>query len=172
MRRNITGPAARAREADLWGFAVVLYGRPGVAAACLALQDRRGADIPLLLAALWHVERGRGTPDLKPWRAISAAWRAAAVLKLRALRSALKGKTEWEAIRARVKGLELAAERAQLAELARHAGARVADPTDPRAVLRSVLGNAARGRAARTILAEAAKMRARSTRLRGASTKR
>jgi hypothetical protein len=111
-------------------------------------------------------------PDLKRWRAISAAWRAAAVLKLRALRRALKGKTEWEAIRARVKGLELAAERAQLAELARHAGARVADPTDPRAVLRSVLGNAARGRAARTILAEAAKMRARSTRSRNASTKR
>jgi hypothetical protein len=108
---------------------------------------------------------------MKRWRAISAAWRTGAVAKLRALRRALKGEAGWETIRTRIKRLELAAERAQLAELARHAGAPIADPTDPRAVFRYVLGNAARGRAARTILSETTKMRARSKRSRNASTK-
>ncbi|MCM0019982.1 MAG: TIGR02444 family protein [Tagaea sp.] len=172
MRRNITGPGPRARAADLWGFAVALYARPGVAEACLALQDRHGADIPLLLAIVWHAERGRGAPDLRRWRAVSAAWRDAAVLKLRGLRRALKGRAEWEKLRTRIKRLELAAERAQLAELARHARPRIDAPADPRAVLRSVLGNAARGARTRKILAEAAKMRSRSTDSRAASTRR
>ncbi len=153
----------------MWRYAVTLYGRPGVAEACLALQDRHGADVPLLLAAIWHAERGWGTPDLARWRAISAAWRAAAVLPLRSLRRALKARPGWEPIRARVKRLELAAERAQLAALARHA--RVGAPAPARAVLRSVLGNAARGAPARTILTQAAKMRTGSTRFRVASTK-
>jgi hypothetical protein len=120
----------------------------------------------ILLAALWHVERGAGRPDLRRWRAISAAWRRAAILPLRSLRRALKGRPAWESIRARIKRLELAAERAQLNELARHA--RVGRRAAPGAVLRSVLGNAARGAAVRKILAEAAKMRAPSTASRGA----
>ncbi|MFM7344981.1 MAG: TIGR02444 family protein [Tagaea sp.] len=159
------------RARDLWRYAVGLYARPGVAEACLALQDRRGVDVPLLLATLWHVERGHGAPDLARWRAISATWREAAVLPLRSLRRALKGQAGWEPLRTRIKRLELAVERAQLSELARHASPRVGAHASPRAVLRSVLGNAARGFHARTILSQAAKMRARSTRLRGASTK-
>ena len=43
---------------SLWDFSVELYARPGVAAACLALQDRAGADVCLLLAALWLERRG------------------------------------------------------------------------------------------------------------------
>ena len=172
MRRNITGPGPRARAADLWGFAVTLYARPGVAEACLKLQDRHGVDVPLLLAILWHVARGRGAPDLERWRSISKAWRDAAVRPLRHLRRALKGQTEWEPIRDRIKRLELAAERAQLSDFARHAGARVDASADPGAVLRSVMGNAARGPRIRKIIAEAAKMRGRSRDSRAASTKR
>ena len=146
------------RAADLWRYAVTLYGRPGVAAACLALQDRHGADVPLLLAALWHAARGRGPPDLERWREISNSWGAAAVLPLRKLRRDLKGRPGWEAVRGRVKHLELAAERATLVQLARDARPRIDTSIAPAAVLRAVLGNAARARAARTILAEAAKM--------------
>jgi uncharacterized protein (TIGR02444 family) len=169
MRRNITGSGGGARAGDLWRFAATLYGRPGVAEACLTLQDRHGVDVPLMLASLWHAGRGFGAPDLRRWRAISATWRRAAILPLRRSRRALKGRAEWAAIRTRIKRLELAAERAQLNALARHA--RIGAPATPHAVLRSVLGNAARGKAARTILSQAAKMRARSTRFRGASTR-
>lgn len=42
---------------DLWNFALHLYARPGVEAACLALQDE-GADVCLLLCGAW-LEAGR-----------------------------------------------------------------------------------------------------------------
>jgi uncharacterized protein (TIGR02444 family) len=37
----------------LWRFSLALYVRPGVAAALLALQDRAGRNVNLLLFALW-----------------------------------------------------------------------------------------------------------------------
>ena len=43
----------------LWTFACAFYGRPGVAAACLALQDEGGADVPLLLYLIWCGRTGR-----------------------------------------------------------------------------------------------------------------
>jgi len=36
-----------------WRFSLDAYGRPGVAAACLDLQDRHGCDVNLILYALW-----------------------------------------------------------------------------------------------------------------------
>jgi uncharacterized protein (TIGR02444 family) len=35
-----------------WRFSLDLYGRPGVAPACLALQDEAGADVNLVLYLL------------------------------------------------------------------------------------------------------------------------
>lgn len=58
-------------------FAEALYARPGVAAACLDLQDRRGFDVALLLHACWLGVRARAlSPDQAaalvsvtvPWR--------------------------------------------------------------------------------------------------------
>ena len=172
MRRNITGPGAAARAADLWRFALAFYARPGVAEACLDLQDRKGVDVPLLLACLWLVARGHGAPDRVRWRAISRDWAANAVRPLRALRRRLKGRAGWETIRTRVKRLELAAERAELVALAAATGPGSVTATDARAVLRSVLGAAADDRAMRKILAEAAKMRSASTPFRDASKNR
>ena len=43
---------------SLWAFSLEIYGRPGVAPACLSLQDRRGTDVNLLLHALWCGARG------------------------------------------------------------------------------------------------------------------
>ncbi|CAK9057035.1 Uncharacterized HTH-type transcriptional regulator YdhC, partial [Durusdinium trenchii] len=48
---------------DLWAYAVALYGRDGVSDACLELQERFDADVPVLLYALWLAGRGcRLTP--------------------------------------------------------------------------------------------------------------
>ena len=37
----------------LWRFSLALYARPGVAHALLALQNRAGRDVNLMLFALW-----------------------------------------------------------------------------------------------------------------------
>jgi uncharacterized protein (TIGR02444 family) len=42
----------------LWAFSLALYARPGVAAACLTLQDRFGADVNLLLLGFWRAAKG------------------------------------------------------------------------------------------------------------------
>jgi uncharacterized protein (TIGR02444 family) len=40
-------------SSPFWRFSLALYARPGAAPACLALQDRDGADVNLLLLGLW-----------------------------------------------------------------------------------------------------------------------
>ncbi|HEX6103216.1 MAG TPA: TIGR02444 family protein, partial [Alphaproteobacteria bacterium] len=45
--------SSSAGDCPFWSFSVALYGRPGVAPACLALQDRFGCDVNLLLFAIW-----------------------------------------------------------------------------------------------------------------------
>lgn len=118
----------------LWDYAVGLYGRPGVAAACLALQDRRGADVNLLLLACWLAAAGR-RPDasrLARARAEAADWQEAIVRPLRNARLNLKRaiaeeadgaiRAPLEAARARLAGMELDAERAELLLLERACG--------------------------------------------------
>ena len=46
------GPTNDAGEA-FWRFSLALYARPGVAEALIALQDRAGRDVNLMLFALW-----------------------------------------------------------------------------------------------------------------------
>jgi uncharacterized protein (TIGR02444 family) len=171
MTRNIAKPGRKTRKSDLWAFCLTLYARPGVAPACLVLQDRHGADIPLLLAVLWHGQRGLGPAPLGKWRRISKRWREQAVVPLRDLRRAMKGRDGWEEIREGVKRLELAAEKAELDSLA--ATSRPASPDfdpirDTIAPLSRLLGRAFATRQTRKILAEARKMSAGSTRSRNA----
>ena len=45
---------------EFWDFSVTLYGRPGVAPACLELQERRGLDVNVLMFCLWLAQSGRG----------------------------------------------------------------------------------------------------------------
>jgi uncharacterized protein (TIGR02444 family) len=97
-----------------WGFAADLYARPGVASLCLDLQDRDGRDVNLLLLCLWagrHLGLALDDWDLRELAGAVAPWNAAAVHPLRALRRALKGEAEAEALRARVGAAELEAER-------------------------------------------------------------
>src|SRR5262245_54106329 len=77
----------------IWPFARALYARTGVAEACLDLQHRHGADVDLLIYAVWLGASGRGVvapADLAGLRAAAASWHADIVLALRSVRRRLK----------------------------------------------------------------------------------
>ncbi len=111
---------------SLWNWVVTAYDRPGVAAACLRLQDDFGQNISLLLWA-W-----RTTPDpalLARAVAATRAWDETALKPLRAVRRALKtplapvADAAREALREDVKAAELQAERILVETLERLGGA-------------------------------------------------
>jgi uncharacterized protein (TIGR02444 family) len=104
-----------------WRFSLRLYRQPGVAEACITLQEESGADVNLLLFLLWHGVQQRRVSAAEVARLDQkiAAWRERAVIPLRAIRRALKspqGLVEAgtaEAFRTRIKAVELEAERLQ-----------------------------------------------------------
>ena len=99
-----------------WRFSLALYARPGVAPALLALQDRAGHDVNLILFSLWA---GAVQGVRLDAAALAAAEAAIAELKgdivepLRGLRRRLKADpaADVQALRRKILGLELAAER-------------------------------------------------------------
>ncbi len=102
----------------VWDFSLSLYDRPGVAGACLALQDRHGLDVNLLLLCSWAGAQGRllGAAEMARLRAAAAAWQQQVIRPLRGVRRWLKTQAEIpsglaEPLRAAVKELELEAER-------------------------------------------------------------
>ena len=77
----------------LWRFSLELYGRPGVASACLDLQDRHGRDVNLLLFAAWIGISGRGRlndADFDRAEEAIGPWRRAVIEPLRAARRHVK----------------------------------------------------------------------------------
>jgi uncharacterized protein (TIGR02444 family) len=114
-----TAPASSG--SPFWRFSLQFYRQPGVAEACIKLQEESGADVNLLLFLLWHGARQRrlSTPEIGLLDQKIAAWRDLTVIPLRAIRRALKsppGLVEAgtaEAFRTRIKGVELEAERLQ-----------------------------------------------------------
>ncbi|MGH1573837.1 TIGR02444 family protein [Methylobacterium sp. P31] len=113
----------------LWDFSLALYGRPGVAPACLALQDEGGADVNLVLYLLWcaATHRPLDAAAIEAADRRIAPWRATIVEPLRAVRRALKERlfAEFgaETYRGRIKTVELEAERLVQDVLFRHAPA-------------------------------------------------
>lgn len=110
---------------SLWDWAVAAYGREGVSEACLALQDHHDQNVPLLLWAAWSAATGRRS-DAETVEAAcdtARAWTSAAVAPLRAIRRTLKAPipdmddAARQGLREQVKAVELAAERALLADL-------------------------------------------------------
>jgi uncharacterized protein (TIGR02444 family) len=103
---------------SLWDFSLALYAQPGVADACLQLQDEHGLNVNLLLWCVWleqldvhlteaHFQEAHHHTD---------EWDRRYVVPLRQLRRRMK--TEFgtrdetiEAIRNQIKGAELAAEK-------------------------------------------------------------
>jgi uncharacterized protein (TIGR02444 family) len=104
-----------------WRFSLQLYRLPGVAEACIGLQEDAGCDVNLLLFLLWHAAQGRrlAPAEIERLEHDIAPWRDRAVVPLRAVRRALKsppGLVEAgaaEAFRNRIKAVELEAERLQ-----------------------------------------------------------
>jgi uncharacterized protein (TIGR02444 family) len=106
----------------LWDFAGAAWERPGVSEACLALQDRHGQCVGLLLWRAWAAAEGRSIGVATSRRAIAVArvWEVEIVAPLRAARRGLAGDLEGaepaaaERLRKAVRTLELDAERTLL----------------------------------------------------------
>jgi len=104
-----------------WEFSLEVYARPGVAPACLRLQDRDGLDVNLVLFAIWAggAKGSLGAAALSRAVALSAIWRKDVVGPLRRARRALKAPdvpvevAGAATLRTRVKSAELAAEKLQ-----------------------------------------------------------
>ncbi|MGZ6041496.1 MAG: TIGR02444 family protein [Asticcacaulis sp.] len=137
------------RAASFWDWAVAAYAAPGVAPACIALQDGHGQNVPLLLWAAWRGSRGMGV-DAGRAAELARAWEADVIAPLRAVRRRLK--TEVTAgddavhlpLRDAVKATELQAERALMTHLAAIDGGGTGDmPANLRAVAAAWSGDAA-----------------------------
>lgn len=77
---------------QFWNYAVGLYRRPGVEAACLELQQRHDLDVNVVLLCCWLASRGVAPDEATLGRIAASAesWQDAFVRPLRAVRSRLK----------------------------------------------------------------------------------
>lgn len=130
------GPVPPLRD---WAFAV--YGRPGVEAACLELQDDHAMDVVALLWCIW-AGRHLGAVDAETMEralAETGGWQAEIVAPLRSVRRLLRtaGGEDTAAdrdvaardrLRRQVADAELAAEEIQLARLDALTGDAVVSP--------------------------------------------
>lgn len=121
-----TGPGTPGPAPSLWAFSLEVYGKPGVAEACLLLQTRHGADVNLLLWAAFLGARCNHALTLEERRRAEEAvaeWHDEIVRSLRALRTRLKSgpgpapSAASEKLRSGIKALELEAERLEQEEL-------------------------------------------------------
>lgn len=114
--------ATKPLDNPLWQYACQVYAQAGVETALLELQDEQGADINLILQALWLASEGRAwTKGCIPND--YGKWMTEQVLPLRQMRRSMK--VDWveqrgavyEDFRQQVKKLELKAEQFALAML-------------------------------------------------------
>lgn len=106
-------------DTPFWRFSVSAYESPDVSGACLALQDRFGADVNLLLLCCWLGLHGVSLDQAGIARLndLVKAWRDEVVVPLRSLRRRLKTALgvvlpdQSAAVREAVKSVELDAER-------------------------------------------------------------
>ena len=154
------------REA-LWPYALEVYGRPGVEALLLELQDAHGQCVPFLLWSLWMAASGRvpAASKLTAGAELARAWQAAAIAPLRTLRRDLKRRDRPKTAQARtrirdgVKALELEAERMLLQMLEDSSPAPGDAPTDPLDALRLAV-RAGGGAAPASVLEQLARLAA------------
>jgi uncharacterized protein (TIGR02444 family) len=148
-------------EAESWAFALRIYARPGVADACLRLQDEAGVDVMMLLLCAFAAVRHRVllTPsEILELDEACRPWREQILHPIRAVRVRLKSgplpapNGETEQFRSKIKATELAAERLQNRLLAERLPLRPPErdtvaPDDLRLVLRNVVALALEKRA-------------------------
>jgi uncharacterized protein (TIGR02444 family) len=117
----MSAPETKPSGSPFWRFSLQIYRMPGVAEACIKLQEESGADVNLLMFLLWHgvQQRRLSAAEVARLEQGIAVWRDRTVIPLRAIRRALKsppGLVEAgaaEAFRTRIKAVELEAERLQ-----------------------------------------------------------
>ncbi|MBI0536481.1 TIGR02444 family protein [Roseomonas sp. KE2513] len=153
---------------DLWRFSCTVYAAPGVAEACLYLQDRYGADVNLLLLAAWLGSmRGVRMEMPLPDAIADASWQEAVIRPLRAVRRRVKAggldDPSFREFHAQLLATELAAERIRQAQLfhwaEHHFPPRPAVAGLARANLALLTGSPPEAAAALDQLAEAAEAR-------------
>jgi uncharacterized protein (TIGR02444 family) len=112
MRRRST--FKKSARNPFWIYSLRLYRKPGVAPACLALQDRLGLDVNMLLFCLWAGSRGLALAGATIRAAVelSSGWSTNVVRPLRSVRRTLKPMNQ-PALRASVARVELAAEKVE-----------------------------------------------------------
>jgi uncharacterized protein (TIGR02444 family) len=109
------------RGSPFWRFSLGFYRQPGVADACIALQDGCGVDVNILLFFLWLATARRRVPPAaaKALCAKVGPWRDDVVVPLRTVRRRLKDGSSLvegdsaELFRTRIKAVELESERLQ-----------------------------------------------------------
>ena len=114
-------------DSAFWRFSLRLYAMPGVAPACIDLQDRCGVDVNVLLFVLFLADQGRAisSEDAARIDAQTCAWREGVVVPLRTARRNLRtpvgafDRDATETLRTNVKRIELEAERMQQETLER-----------------------------------------------------
>jgi len=128
-----------------WRFSLHLYRQPGVADACIALQDGCGVDVNLLLFVMWlaAARQRLSQADVQKLEDAVRGWRNLTIVPIRDVRRELKEKAtlvesgKQEAFRNRIKAVELEAERLQqeaLFEISR--GGPLGRPSSPREAVR------------------------------------
>lgn len=89
---------ATLKENPLWDFMTETYKQPGVEKACLALQNRLGADVNMVLFCIWLAYRGAGSANLArnlgSALKLSRSWQKTMVEPLRTARNNLKDHIE------------------------------------------------------------------------------
>lgn len=102
-----------------WTFSTRLYGRDGVAAACLDLQERHQLDVNILMLCIWSAaEQGHALSSEEMAGVLEqvAEWHEKVVRQLRAVRQRMRGgapgmgKELVESVRKHVLGAELECE--------------------------------------------------------------
>ena len=108
-------------KSPFWQFSIKFYAVPGVAEACIALQDKAKVDVNILFYLLWNATQGRAfnAADVTAIEHQLGPWREMAVVPIRNVRRALKSPPATmpaeaaESLRTRIKAVELEAERLQ-----------------------------------------------------------
>jgi uncharacterized protein (TIGR02444 family) len=160
-------PASAFPKHPFWDYSLALYRQSGVEAACLAMQDRRGLDVNLLLLCCWAAAAGLPPLTERQLReaiALAGPWTQAVVGPLRKLRRQLRAghrpfpAPQVEAVRKRVLSAELDAEHAAQLQLAGLVGKvdPAATPARDAAAARLAAGNLAHYLRQRDVVPEAA----------------
>jgi uncharacterized protein (TIGR02444 family) len=114
-------PTHTPTDTPFWRFSLSFYRQAGVAEACIALQDDCGVDVNLMLFLLWLAANGRqvSLENIKELDQAVRSWRDLTIIPVREVRRKLKAAPtlveagKQEALRTKIKAIELEAERLQ-----------------------------------------------------------